>query len=51
MNGEGTMIAGNVQGATAAEIQNAIDMNIGGMGSFSGLTSAEIQAIADFLAP
>ncbi len=36
--------------ATATQIQVAIDGNMGGMGSFSTLTSAEVQAIADALA-
>ncbi|MEJ2689918.1 MAG: CxxxxCH/CxxCH domain-containing protein, partial [Deltaproteobacteria bacterium] len=36
-------------GKTAADIQAAIDNNTGGMGAFSNLTSAEIQAIADAL--
>jgi hypothetical protein len=39
-------------GASAAEIQNAIDQNIGGMGipSLEALTPEEIQAISDALA-
>ena len=39
-------------GASAAEIQNAIDLNIGGMGipSLEALTPEEIQAISDALA-
>ena len=37
-------------GRTAAQIQAAIDNNIGGMGGLSFLTAAEIQAIADALA-
>ena len=35
---------------TAAQIQEAIDRNRGGMRSLSGLTAEEIQAIADALA-
>ena len=49
VNGAGTMIAPNVQGASASAIQTAIDTNAGGMGSLSSLTPAEVQAIADFL--
>ena len=36
-------------GRTAADIQDAIDGNLGGMGFLSGLTLEEIQAIADVL--
>ncbi len=38
------------QGRTAAQIQAAIDSNTGGMGSLSGLTPTQVQAIADVLA-
>jgi len=34
---------------SASQIQSAIDANTGGMGGFSGLTSTEVQAIADAL--
>ena len=37
-------------GASAAEIQTAIDLNVGGMGFLSFLTPAEVQAISDALA-
>ena len=37
-------------GRTAAQIQAAIDNNIGGMGGLSFLTEAEVQAIAEALA-
>jgi hypothetical protein len=37
-------------GRSAAQIQGAIDANIGGMGTLRGLTPAEVQAIADALA-
>jgi predicted CxxxxCH...CXXCH cytochrome family protein len=36
-------------GRTAAEIQTAIDTNLGGMGFLSSLTPEEVQAIADVL--
>jgi len=36
-------------GRTAAEIQTAIDSNLGGMGFLSSLTPEEVQAIADVL--
>ena len=36
-------------GRTAADIQDAIDGNLGGMGFLSGLTVEEVQAIADVL--
>jgi mono/diheme cytochrome c family protein len=36
---------------TVAAVQNAIASNLGGMGMFSGLTTAEIQAIYEFLTP
>ena len=39
----------NVRGATASDIQIAIDRNRGGMGSLSFLTPEEVQAIADAL--
>ncbi len=35
--------------ATAAQIQGAIDANIGNMGAFSGLSAVQVQAIADAL--
>jgi predicted CxxxxCH...CXXCH cytochrome family protein len=38
-------------GRTAADIQSAIDNNLGGMGSLSSLTQGEIAAIADALQP
>jgi predicted CxxxxCH...CXXCH cytochrome family protein len=38
-------------GRSAAEIQAAIDSNLGGMGILSGLTPDEVQAIADALPP
>ena len=38
-------------GRTAAEIQSAIDSNLGGMGFLSSLTTDEVQAIADVLLP
>jgi len=37
-------------GRTAAQIQAAIDNNVGGMGGLSVLTAEEVQAIADALA-
>jgi cytochrome c553 len=37
-------------GRTAAQIQAAIDNNVGGMGGLSFLTAEEVQAIADALA-
>lgn len=40
---------GDVRGASAAEIQAAIDGNTGGMGSLSSLTTAEVVAIAEHL--
>ncbi len=36
-------------GRTAAQIQAAINGNVGGMGSLSGLTTGQVQAIADVL--
>ncbi len=39
------------QGKTALAIQGAIDANIGGMGSLSGLTAAQVAAIATTTAP
>ncbi|MGB7292258.1 MAG: c-type cytochrome [Thermodesulfobacteriota bacterium] len=48
-DGSGGFTMVNVQGATAGQIQNAIDTNAGGMGFLSSLTPAEVQAIADFL--
>jgi predicted CxxxxCH...CXXCH cytochrome family protein len=38
-------------GRTAADIESAISVNVGGMGYLSSLTSEEIQAIADVLPP
>ena len=40
----------NRNARTAANIQDAIDSNKGGMGSLSALTQAEVQAIADAIA-
>jgi cytochrome c len=37
------------QKTSASDIRNAIDSNRGGMGSLSGLTAADIQAISDAL--
>jgi mono/diheme cytochrome c family protein/chitodextrinase len=34
---------------SASQIQNAIDQNFGGMGALSGLTTEQVQAIADAL--
>ncbi|BCG47601.1 Cytochrome c family protein [Citrifermentans bremense] len=39
------------QGKTATAIQGAIDANIGGMGSLSALTAAQVAAIATTTAP
>jgi len=38
-------------GRTAAQIQAAINANVGNMGTLSNLTAAQVQAIADALAP
>jgi mono/diheme cytochrome c family protein len=46
----GALASSSKRGATAAEIQAAIAANRGGMGSLSGLTAAQIQAIASALA-
>ncbi|HET9597737.1 MAG TPA: choice-of-anchor D domain-containing protein [Anaeromyxobacteraceae bacterium] len=46
----GALASSSVKGATASQIQNAISSNKGGMGSLSGLTSTQIQAIAGALA-
>ncbi|MEJ2699106.1 MAG: c-type cytochrome, partial [Desulfuromonadales bacterium] len=42
----GALATSTKAGATAAQIQAAIDSNTGGMGTFSSLTAAEVQAIA-----
>lgn len=39
------------KGATAARIQAAITNKVGGMGALSSLTAAQVQSIADVLAP
>src|SRR5512143_2197130 len=46
----GALSASSKRGATVSMIQTAISNNFGGMGKFSKLTSAQIQAIADALA-
>jgi len=47
----GPLATSSKQNRTAAQIQSAINNNAGGvMGSLSGLTTAEVQAIADALA-
>ncbi len=40
-------LPGSKKGASAATIQSAINNNRGGMGQFSTLTAAQVQAIAD----
>jgi mono/diheme cytochrome c family protein len=45
----GALASSSKKGATATQIQNAINSNKGGMGSLSFLTSAQIQAIATAL--
>ena len=45
----GSLANSDKRGATAAEIQDAIDRGRGGMGSLSFLTPEEVQAIADAL--
>ncbi|HEY4745192.1 MAG TPA: fibronectin type III domain-containing protein, partial [Desulfuromonadaceae bacterium] len=45
----GALASSSVHGRTAAQIQSAINANIGGMGSLSFLTPAQVQAIADVL--
>jgi mono/diheme cytochrome c family protein len=39
-------LPGSKKGSSAATIQNAINMNYGGMGQFSNLTAAQVAAIA-----
>ncbi len=46
----GALAASGKSGALAAAIQAAITYNYGGMGRFSNLTTAQLQAIADALA-
>ncbi|MFL5262515.1 MAG: c-type cytochrome [Anaeromyxobacteraceae bacterium] len=46
----GALATSSKRGATAAQIQAAIAANRGGMGSLSGLTAAQLQAIASALA-
>lgn len=46
----GALSSSSVSGATATQIQNAIN-SVGAMSSFSSLSSDEIQAIANALAP
>ena len=46
----GELGASTKRGATTVRIQNAISGNVGGMGSLSALTAAEIQAVASALA-
>jgi mono/diheme cytochrome c family protein len=48
-NCHGPLAESQKRGATAAEIQGAIDQNKGGMGSLSFLTREEIEAIAEAL--
>jgi len=45
----GTLANTTKPGRTAAQIQSAIDNNIGNMGFLNTLTAAEVQAIADVL--
>ncbi|HEY3308324.1 MAG TPA: cytochrome c [Desulfuromonadaceae bacterium] len=45
----GTLTTSSKCGATAARIQSAIQNNVGGMGSLSGLSAAAIDAIATAL--
>ncbi len=45
----GALATTSKSGRTVADIQAAIDNNIGGMGSLNSLTSAEVQAIANAL--
>lgn len=47
----GAIATTTVNDKTVSGIQNAINANIGGMGSLSTLTAAEVQAIANALAP
>ncbi|MDA8078078.1 MAG: c-type cytochrome [Nitrospiraceae bacterium] len=47
----GPLASSSKLGRTAAQIQNAINSNMGGMGFLSSLTTADIQAIATALAP
>ena len=44
-----TLASSSKTGKTAGEIQSAINNNTGGMGSFSFLTTTQVQAIADAL--
>jgi predicted CxxxxCH...CXXCH cytochrome family protein len=46
----GPLATSSKKGASAAMIQAGIDGNFGGMGAFSTLTAAQLQAIADALA-
>jgi mono/diheme cytochrome c family protein len=46
----GQLASSTKTGTTATKIQNAINGNVGGMGSLSNLTSAQVQAIAGVLA-
>ncbi len=45
----GALATSSKRGRTAAQIQAAIDGNVGGMGFLSTLTPAQVQAIADVL--
>ena len=45
----GALASSQVGGASASQIQNAINGNTGGMGRLSGLTSAQVAAIASAL--
>ncbi len=45
----GPLARSKKRGATASQIQNAINNNFGGMGRFKNLTTAEINAIASVL--
>jgi len=45
----GSLASTSKPGRTAAEIQAAIDGNVGGMGYLASLTAEEVQAIADAL--
>ncbi|MBT1070249.1 putative Ig domain-containing protein [Pelotalea chapellei] len=47
----GPLATSSKRGSTAAQIQAAINGNVGGMGFLSVLTSAEVQAIATALSP
>ena len=46
----GALASSSKAGRTATQIQNAINNNTGGMGSLSGLSATEVQAIAEALA-